>query len=190
MFSVVRETGWGKEEEGGGAAFPSLENPQLLSPPTPTAWPGHCIVRTQTWHKDRRGQNASPSMNEVNWGNELSEHLNRISEVFDCQVPYLWDCWTRNNWAEPLYQTIKVLNWESTLFKNPTKQEEKSTPSKWENIETMGSSPSLFACVAEPPQARERMAKARRRIGEVCSSHCCHHKHLQSLSSFLSSPGM
>ena len=31
----------------------------------------------------------------------------------------------------------------------------------------MGSSPSLLACVAQPPQARESVAKARRRIGEV-----------------------
>jgi len=30
----------------------------------------------------------------------------------------------------------------------------------------MGSSPSLLACVAEPPRARESVANARRRIGE------------------------
>ena len=60
----------------------------------------------------------------------------------------------------------------------------------------MGSSPSLFACVAEPPQAREGMAKARRRIGEVCCSHPssivviiiilshCSHHHCSHCNSF------
>ena len=60
-------------------------------------------------------------------------------------------------------QTHKI-HWTNPLL---GKQTYRAESEKTETRDIMGSSPSLLACVSQPPQARESVAKARRRIGEV-----------------------